>query len=93
MFFLSKRKENKTTKPKQAAAIKRLPCASTCRVPATAQALSQVLPWRPFIRLQQPNALCYSRHFLYLSTGALLGSSEFLADRVCKSPLNDTAHL
>lgn len=28
MFFLSKRKENKTTKPKQAAAIKRLPCAS-----------------------------------------------------------------
>lgn len=80
MLFLSKRKK---TKQQNQSRLQRL---SACRVPATTQALSQVLLWHPFIRMRQLKALCYSRHFLYLSTGALLGSSEFLADRVCKKP-------
>lgn len=79
--------KNKTTKTKQAALIKHLLCAENT------PGLSQVLPRHPFIHVQQLNALCYSRHFLYLPICALLGSLEFLADRVCKSTLNDTAHL
>lgn len=87
MFFLRKRKENKTTKPKQDAAIKCLPRASDYTGALTGVTMA------PFHSHATTECSLLSRHFLYLSTGALLRSSEFLADRVCKSPLNDTAHL